>query len=237
MKKFKNVLFYLLFTMLIGLNTAAIAAGENIQNRNLKNFNAIKVSAGIELYLSMSDEESVKVEADKDIIDDIKTEVKDGVLHIYVKQKNWFFRGGNKTMKAYVMVKELQRIDASSGSHVKSENILKGQQLDLNTSSGSQLDLDLVYKNVELDASSGAVARLSGKSKTLVTVASSGSNINTHDLESAICKAKVSSGADIVISVSDELYADASSGGHIHYFGSPSVKDTNESSGGGISGK
>ncbi len=232
-----KILFFLIITV-VGLNTATAAGtSDKTENRNLKNFNEIRVSAGIELFLSMGDKESVKVVADADVIDDIKTEVQNGVLRIYVKQKSWLTRGFNKTMKAYVTVKELQRIDASSGSHVKSENALKGEQLEVKTSSGSQLDLQLVYKNVNLDASSGAISHLSGKSKTLITEASSGSNIDTRELEAAICKANASSGSNISVNVSDEFYANASSGGNIRYTGSPSVKDTNESSGGNITRK
>jgi hypothetical protein len=124
MKTFKNLLILLLVTM-VGVNTSAFAGNnEKSENRKAKNFSAIKVSAGIDLYLTMGETESVKIVADDDIIDNIVTEVKDGTLRIYMKKGNWFNWGGNKTRKAYVSVKELNRLDASSGSDVISENTL-----------------------------------------------------------------------------------------------------------------
>ena len=233
--KYLAVIFLVCFT---STNLLALKKIEQSEIRNVKNFHAIKVSTGIDLYITMGDEESVRLEADDDIIDNIKTEVKDGTLHIYMKQKNsWFNWGFSKPRKVYVKVKELDRIDASSGSDVKSENTLKGERMEIEASSGSDVDLDLYYKTVSLSSSSGSDARLTGKAKTLIAEASSGSDINTRELKAAICKLKASSGSDISASVSDELYAKASSGADIRYFGNPSIKDTNESSGGDVSNR
>ena len=44
-----------------------VLAGNETQNRNVKGFNAINVSTGIDLYLTMGNEESVKIVADDDI--------------------------------------------------------------------------------------------------------------------------------------------------------------------------
>ena len=59
-------------------------------------------------------------------------------------------------------------------------------------------------------------------------------DIKANDLESKICKARASSGSDITVSVSDEIYAKASSGADINYYGSPQIRDTDESSGGDV---
>lgn len=238
MKSVKNLAILVLIAI-FGINVAAFA-GENdkTENRKTKSFNSIQVSTGIDLYLTMGNAEEVKIVADDDIIDNIITEVKDGTLKIYMKKTSFFNWGGfNKTRKAYVTVKELEAIHASSGSDVKTENTLKGENLKVKASSGSDIDLDLVYKNLSLDTSSGSDAKLRGKVKNFDAEASSGSDINAQDLESVICTVKVSSGSDATVNVSEELYARASSGGDIKYYGNPGTKDTDESSGGDIKRK
>jgi len=124
MKTFKTF-FILSLVAFLGINAAFAGNSDESEVRKVKDFNAIKVSSGIDLYLKMGESESVKIVADDEIIDNIITEVKDGTLHIYMKKGNWFNWGGNKTRKAYVKVKELNAINASSGSDVKSENTLK----------------------------------------------------------------------------------------------------------------
>jgi hypothetical protein len=238
MKKKKRTLFFAL--MLLTAVFTAVQAGNSKKTeiRKVKNFNTVHVSTGIDLYLIMGETEQVRVEADDDIIDDIITEVKNGTLRIYMKKGNFFnlFNfGRTSSRKVYVTVTDLKRIDASSGSDVKSENTLKGDALQVNSSSGSDVVLDVVYKNVSLDASSGADIKISGKAKTVKASASSGSDINARDLEAVIGHANASSGADVVVHATSEIYANASSGGDVRYYGNPSVKNIDESSGGDVS--
>lgn len=236
MKTFKT-LFILILVATFGINTTFAANNDKTEIRKVNDFNAVKVSSGIDLYLTMGETEAVKVIADNDIIDEIITEVKDGTLRIYMKKNTWFWWKVSKSRKVYVTVKELNSIDASSGSAVKSENTLKGDNLKVEASSGSDVEIDVFYKSLSVDTSSGSDAKLSGKVKTLKAEASSGSDIKAQNLESKICKVKVSSGSDATVTVTDELYAKASSGGDIRYYGNPDIKDTDESSGGDVRGK
>lgn len=231
----KTLTSMLLLIMIAFTGVGTVLASDETQNRNVKDFNAIKVSTGIDLYLSMGNEESVKIVAEDDIIDNIKTEVKNGVLHIYMKQNNsWFNWSGNKTRKAYVSVKELVALDASSGSDVETQNTLEGDKLEVKASSGSDVKLALHVKNFSIDTSSGSDARLSGRVKYLTAEASSGSDIDASDLESVVCTAKASSGSDISLTVTEEIHAKASSGADIVYYGKPATKDIDESSGGDV---
>ena len=236
MKKFK-ALFILILISAIGINTTSAGNSDKTEFRKVKDYNAIKVSAGIDLYITMGETEEVKIVADDDIIDEIITEVKDGTLRIYMKSNNWFNWNVRGSRKAYVTVKELVAISASSGSDVESENTLKGESLKVKASSGSDVEIDVFYKNFSLDTSSGSDAKISGKVKTFEVEASSGSDIKARNLESVICKARASSGSDITVSVSGELYAKASSGADIRYYGNPEIRDISESSGGDVTQK
>lgn len=235
MKTFKKLFVFVLLATIAGFHTIANPGNsDKTELRDVKNFNAIKVSSGIDLYIKMGDSEEVKVVADDDLIDKLITEVNDGTLRIYMKKSNWGNWGFSKARKVYVTVSELSAIDASSGSDVNCENTLKGETLKVRASSGSDVSLDVVYKNFSLDTSSGSDARVTGKTKNFEAEASSGSDIKAQELESVICKVRVSSGSDATVSVSDELYAKASSGGDIKYYGNPGIKDINESSGGDV---
>ncbi|WP_303921619.1 head GIN domain-containing protein [Draconibacterium sediminis] len=235
MKTFTKFLF-LFMIAITSYGTVLAGNSDETQTRQISGFNAIKVSTGIDLYLTMGNTEEVKVVADDDIINDLITKVEGGTLKIYMKRNNWFNWGsGNQTRKVYVTVKELKELSASSGSDVESTNTLEGESLEVSCSSGSDLKIDVFYKNLSVDTSSGSDARLSGKVKTLRVGASSGSDIKAADLESVICYANASSGSDITVSVSSELYANASSGSDINYHGKPEVRDIDESSGGDVS--
>ena len=74
--------------------------------RNVKEFHAIEVSGGIDLYLSQGKEEAVAVSAaDIENRDKIKVIVEEGILKIFFdRQTNWGMTWGNRKLKAYVSV-------------------------------------------------------------------------------------------------------------------------------------
>jgi len=233
MKKMSFILFSLLF---FSFQENVFAGTEKTEIRQITGFSSVKVSSGIDLYLTMGDAETVKVVADEEIIDNIKTEVENGTLKIFTKNSpfNWNF---NKTRKVYVALKTLENLNASSGADVVSENLLKGNRLNISASSGSEVKLNIEYREVQLDSSSGSDAELSGSCHFFKASSSSGSDIAAPGLLSKVCHVNVSSGADAVVYASDELKANASSGGDVRYLGNPKSKNIDESSGGDVTAK
>lgn len=241
MKVMKNILFVFAVAILTTVHShAGNYTAEKGQKRDVKNFKAIEVSTGIDLYITMDNKESLRIEAPEKIINDVVSEVKNGTLHIYLKNKSGFNLFNWRTyssVKAYLTVVELNRIKASAGADVKSENTLRGTVMNLDANSGSNVDIDLVYKELTLDSSSGAQLDVTGKTKYLKGSTSSGGNIDAAGLESEYCKASASSGGNISVHAENEITARASSGGNIRYSGNPKNKDINKSSGGTISSR
>ncbi len=230
------IILFLLGTSAVNL-FATSSVPEKNQTRNVKGFNAVEASTGIVVFISMGDKESVKVDADEDIISDVITEVKSGTLHIYMKSRrgfNLFNRHNYSSVKVYVTATELNRLKASSGAEVRSESTLSGDAMDVNASSGGIVNTDLVYKNITMDASSGAQLRIKGRAKYLDVSTSSGGIIDADDLKAEFCKASASSGGNASVLTTTEINARASSGGNIRYSGNPGTKNINKSSGGSV---
>jgi len=231
-----------LFTLILFVAGSLLAnklmasnSGKNRETRQVSGFHGVSVSSGIDLYLTQKNVEEVVVEADSDDIDKIITEVEGGILKIYIKQKSWLNTNWNSDpRKVHVSFKNLDRLDASAGSDIESESLLKLDKLKLQASSGSDVELELEANELDVESSSGSDIELKGKATFMEVSASSGSDIDAGNLETKKCRASTSSGSDIKINVTEELDANASSGGDISYSGNPSQKDINESSGGDV---
>ncbi|HKJ41196.1 MAG TPA: head GIN domain-containing protein, partial [Sunxiuqinia sp.] len=193
----RHGLFSLTFLLGILMSVNVMAGNEksDTQKRDTPSFHGISVTSGIDLYLTQGNSEEVVIKADPDIINDVVTKVENGILHIYLKQKlHWVW---HKERRAYVTFKELDQLDASAGSDVKSQNAFKLDKLEINVSSGADVDLeDLSAESVSLDTSSGADGKLSGKVVHLNCSTSSGADIDCSDLEAEQCTVSASSGAD-----------------------------------------
>jgi hypothetical protein len=191
-------------------------------------YDQIEVSRGLDVYLTQGDTESISVQADENLHDIIKTEIEGDVLKIYAEE-NISYSSAQKVM---VSIKDISKISASSGSDVYATNTLIVDALKLETASGSDMKLEIKANSVECSASSGSDLKLSGETTSFIANASSGSDINAGDLMAVTSRVKASSGADITVNTSKELYAKASSGADIRYLGNPEMVEKTD----GVSG-
>lgn len=180
-------------------------------------FDEIEVSRGIDVYLTQADDVSVTVEADSNLHDIIMTEVENNTLYIYADENISY----SKSQKVMLSFKDVKKITATSGCDVYGNSIIRADNLELNTTSGSDMELEIEVDVVECRSTSGSDLRVSGNANTLYAEATSGSDIKAGNLKTKTCEAKATSGADITVNTSDELLARASSGGDIKYYGNP----------------
>lgn len=189
------------------------------EERSVSDFTKVKGSAGIDVYLTEGSENKVVVEADENLLEFIETSVEGGKLRIRSMQNI----GRAKAKKVHVTYVKLTSIEASSGADVIGNSVIKSESLNLDSSSGADLELEILSKEVFAETSSGSDMKLSGKATTLRAKASSGSDLNAKELLVASCNADASSGADIKVNVKERLNAEASSGGDVHYYGDPAA--------------
>ncbi len=201
--------------------------------RNVADFNRIKVSEGLTVVFTQADNYSVEVVADENLIEKIATEVHGDVLKVYVEGRKGIRRA--KSKKILVSAPYLKGVSASSGADFIAKNIVDGDEINISVSSGADVKMKVDYNKLSCSVSSGADAYLSGNAGSTKLSSSSGADINAKGLMAGNVNASASSGAGISVSVSNSIYASASSGGDIDYYGNPSDVDKSESSGGDVS--
>ena len=182
------------------------------------------------MYLTQGDSESIKVQADENLHDIIITEVKDGVLHIHTDENI----AHSSAQKVMVTFDDIEKITSTSGSDVFSTNTIKADRLELKSTSGSDMELELDVKSLSCKATSGSDLRLTGTADKLSAESTSGSDIKAGKLKARVCDARATSGSDITLYSSEELTAKATSGGDITYYGNPDKVNKNDSVSGSI---
>ena len=199
----------------------------NAEKRNVSGFHAIKVGGGIDLYLNQGGQEAVAVSAsDTKYRDRIKTEVVNGVLKIWFDydrslKVNW----GNRKLKAYVSVINIDELEGSGGSDISIDGTLKASKLKLGVSGGSDFEGKVDIGDLDLDQSGGSDVSISGKANSIKIEASGGSDFNGFELVSETCNVEASGGSDVEITVNKVLNANASGGSDVHYKGNAEVKN------------
>jgi hypothetical protein len=213
--------------LLVALVTATTAWGQktvndpNATTRSARGFHAIEMSDGIDLYLTQGNEEAVAVSASSpEYRDKIHVDVVNGVLKIYYeRQSNWGINWGNRKLRAYVSIKNIDRLSASGGADVSIENQLNATSLRIDLSGGSDLKGKIIAQTLSVSASGGSDAHISGSTDRLKIDASGGSDFHGYDLISNYCTVETSGGSDVKVTANKEINGSASGGSDVYYRG------------------
>jgi hypothetical protein len=227
----------LLFIGLCTFSQSKLIGDRNAQKRNVSGFHAISVSGGIDLYLSQGDEAVAVSASDIDMRNRIRTVVENGVLKIYLDREGFHWSWGSTHMKAYVSVKTLDHLEASGGSDVFTETMIRSDKLGVHLSGGSDMKAQVSSSDLSIEQSGGSDVSISGNVANLSIDASGGSDFHGYDLASDYCDIEASGGSDMYITVNKELNVSASGGSDVHYKGNAVIRKMSTSGSSGISKK
>ena len=227
----KYFLLSILFVSALAINAQKIINDANAERRPVKSFHAVKVSGGIDLYISEGDEAIAVSARDAETRNYIKTEVVDGVLKIWFEWKNGrnIFMSTNKQLKAYVSYKKLDALSASGGCDIIVDGTITQSSLSINISGGSDFKGKVAVQDLKVESSGGSDVDISGKASRLSAEVSGGSDLNGYDLVTETTSVEASGGSDVEITVNKELNARASGGSDVFYRGSASVSEVKSS--------
>ncbi|WP_240229621.1 head GIN domain-containing protein [Devosia lacusdianchii] len=229
----------------LGLTLTGAALAES-RNFDVKDFDRIDISTGIDAVVTIGDRFAVSADsASADALQNLRVDVSGGVLKASFDQSflDFIISGGlvgmllsnGNAITVDITMPAVAGISTSSGADVRASG-LKSNKLDLDASSGSDITLSQAALGaVRASASSGANMELSGTCETIDAEASSGSGISAGDLVCENATVEVSSGADIEVHATGTLKAEASSGGDVDVAGRPTRTDFESSSGGDVS--
>lgn len=233
MKNLKIIPIIVLFALVSSCKFGQVQGNGNVQTEErplTQNFNQVRGSAGIDIILTQGTQNKIVVEADQNLLEIITTTVINGKLKI-TAEKNI---GRASSKKVHVTYKDLNTIEASSGSDIVANNIIKSETIHLDSNSGADIEVEIFAKEVFVETSSGAYIEVSGVANILHAKASSGSGLQAKKLEVLECNARASSGADIVVNVKESIDAKASSGGDLRFYGNPTNVKKHDSSSGSV---
>lgn len=223
MKKLLGMLLTIM--MSVGIHAQQVN-DPNAEIREARNFHGINVSNSFDVYITQSNEEAVAVSASEiKYRDRIKVEVRSGILHIkYINEGSW--SSGNKKLKAYISIKQIEKLTVSGACDVFLTGILKADDLTIKLSGATDLKGKINAKNLSVDISGASDMYITGGTVTKLSIEANGaSNFKGFDLVTDYCNAKVSGASDIRITVNKELSAHASGASNVQYKGEGLIRD------------
>jgi hypothetical protein len=184
--------------------------------KNLGDFDEVKVFDKINVKLIPSTENKIEIKGLR--AEEMQTVNKNGELKIRMPFPK-LLSGDDIVVKLYF--KRIESISVSEGSYVSSEIDFKQTSLELNATSGGEIDLEINVDKVNIKANAGGIVNISGKAANQNVTITSGGILNAKDLDTAQTSISVSAGGQSEIRANTLVDAKVKAGGSIFIYGKP----------------
>ena len=239
MKKLLSLSLVLLFTASCTAQWGKKVKGNGNMTtveRNVGEYDAVGVSGWFDVDLVAGREGEIILEGESNLLEHIKTEVKNGKLSIKVekgynlKPSSW-----DDGIRITVPVESINSIALSGSGDIVSKTMIKSNNFKTAMSGSGDITLDIEATTIDASMSGSGDITLNGSTTDFDATISGSGDIKAYGLEADNVNATVSGSADIKVTANKMLRARVSGSGDISYRGNPEKLDTKASGSGDIS--
>ncbi|MFZ4476112.1 MAG: head GIN domain-containing protein [Saprospiraceae bacterium] len=189
------------------------------ENRTLGAFHAVEANFSGDVEVSMADQNAVTIETHENLLPHLKTEVKDGVLHIYFDTNVSYI----KDLKVRISTTTLDALTLGGSGSIRTMTALKLEQLKLKISGSGDIDAaQLEITNLGTEITGSGTIKVGGKTNEFKAIVSGSGDIIADQLNSGSCSAAVTGSGEIDCGlVQQTLDAEVTGSGDIRYGGTP----------------
>lgn len=203
--------------------------------RSVGDYDKVALAGWYDVELVDGKEGELTLTGESNLLEYIKTEVKDGKLTIKTKKganlkpSNW-----NEGILITVPVEEISAVALSGSGDIVGKTVLKSNSFKTSISGSGDITLEIEAESVNASMSGSGDINLSGKATDFDVSVSGSGDIRAYDLNADFVEAQVSGSADIKVTANEMLKARVSGSGDISYKGNPKKIDTKSSGSGNI---
>lgn len=197
--------------------------------KNVGDFNSVAVFDKISVELIKSNESKIEIKGDRS--EEVELVNKNGNLKIRMKLKK-LLDGESITAKVYY--KSLESIDASEGSYVINDDVIKQASFKANAKEGAEIRIKLDVEKATLRAVTGGTIKVTGSATNQDASVGTGGVLRANDLATSQTTVTITTGGEADVRATELVDAKVRAGGTITVFGSPKQINKKTTLGGSI---
>jgi hypothetical protein len=201
-----------------------IRGNGNIQTetKNVSSFTGVDVSGAIDISVQQDASQSVKVEADENILPYIEIHNENGVLKIH--NRSGVNLKPSRGIRVYVTGPDFRLFEASGACKIYSENqINSNDKIDIALSGASDVRMDLRSPRVDADLAGAGTVELRGATRDFSVSGSGSTNVKCYDLLAENVKVHITGAGDAHVFASVNLDVRVTGAGDVRYKGNATV--------------
>lgn len=189
------------------------------KSHEVSDFNEIEISGAFKVFVSVGNNESLKIIADDNLHEYIETRVIGDRLVI----KTTINIRRAKKRQIYIELKSLDEIDISGAIDLITKSTIKSERFKITASGAVDLDLNLNAEKIVADLSGASDIYLKGKTDKIIIEASGGVEIEAFELESRHFDLTISGAGYAAVYAEEKLDVTISGAAKVRYKGDPEI--------------
>jgi len=196
------------------------------ESRKVADFDAIRVDYPAEIIVRQGRSESLKIEAEDNLLPQLSTDVRNGTLVLENSEQNWRDRvNPSEPVIITITVVNLNEVQFPTAGKMQIEG-LETDSLTVSVSGAGDMTLtELSAGDLNFNLSGAGNINVDGKSENLRLSISGLGNFNGGDLQTQDAHVQISGAGSATVWADDTLDANISGAGSIEYYGDPNVNE------------
>lgn len=197
--------------------------------KDLIDFSTLRVFDKIDVLLVKGSQNKIVIKGSR--AQDVEVISKNEELKVRMKFSQ-LLKGDDVSVTIYY--KHIDRIDASEGSRVASQDTFKAIAFDLNAKEGAEIKIALDVEKLTCNINSGGILNITGKAVNNDALIKTGGILNARELATKQTTVTVNAGGVANITATDLVDAKTRAGGDINIYGKPALLNQKTVAGGRI---
>jgi hypothetical protein len=215
------------FLILISLNSCILpfrslaGSGKVItEQREVSKINEVSFNAFGNLFIKQSDTESLTIEAEDNIVSNIKTDVSGNKLTISFKEN--FIPIPTRQIYITLNIKDLSKVSLAGAGSIVCDN-LNTKDFEISSSGAGDIEFNIKAEKLMSIIKGAGGIKVSGSANNQEIQIIGAGGYTGKDLESSKCKVVITGAGSATVNVKDSLDVKISGVGSVNYIGNPEI--------------
>jgi len=149
----------IVFLVIAGLTTM-FTFGQKKEIRSVSDFTGIDASGAFDITVTKGDMESLTIEANDEVMQYVRSEVKNGVLRLYLEKGAQKKVKNIKPLKASVVMKDLDKVSLSGACKITANDLFTPESFNGNCAGSSDMTINVNTGQLNIKASGSSKIRM-----------------------------------------------------------------------------
>ena len=194
--------------------------------RKTSDYNGVHCAGFMNFKLVKGTEGTITMRGESNLLEYIITEVKEGELHVKVKDKVNLKPSNNSTIEITIPFDDIESVSLAGSGDLWNEDVVSSTNLRVSLAGSGDLELNINSEDVKTSVAGSGDMTVKGTTDNLkVSIAGSG-DFHGYDLTSVNVEADIAGSGGAKVTCNGDLKARIAGSGDIRYKGNPKTEDT-----------